>query len=141
MRGAGPARRSTVPLVLCSLVIAACGDDAGSTTSDADVATDAATTADLPEVDVAPDTIAPPPTITVTYDDACRGGAETQWDCGHAEVPLDWDDPEGDKIAMSFLRRLGRQPSRGQLWLLSGGPGGTAFGAKDAGDFLGAYLS
>ncbi|MCC6621247.1 MAG: alpha/beta fold hydrolase, partial [Deltaproteobacteria bacterium] len=41
----------------------------------------------------------------------------------------------------SFLRRLGRQPSRGQLWLLSGGPGGTAFGAKDAGDFLGAYLS
>lgn len=50
------------------------------------------------------------------------GAAEAT--CARPLVPLDWDTPEGETIELSVKRvPAERQPSRGQLWLLQGGPG------------------
>lgn len=45
-------------------------------------------------------------------------------ECAAIKVPLDWSNPDGEKIDF-FVKRLlaENQPSRGQLWLLNGGPG------------------
>ncbi|MBK6520755.1 MAG: alpha/beta fold hydrolase [Polyangiaceae bacterium] len=44
--------------------------------------------------------------------------------CVKAQIPADWDDPDGPKIT-SFVKRIPAavQPARGQLWILQGGPG------------------
>jgi len=130
-----PTHRS--PVLVCSLLIA-CGDDTGTARTDTadtaprDVALgDEATTGDVPVVT---------PPIEVTFGDACRGGAELRWDCGTATVPLDWDDPDGPTLTLSVLRRLAAPPARGQLWILPGGPGYTAFAYKGAGDTFAGRL-
>lgn len=46
-------------------------------------------------------------------------------DCAVNEVPLRWDEPDGEKIDVLVARYLSPTPHRGQLWLLDGGPGGT----------------
>jgi pimeloyl-ACP methyl ester carboxylesterase len=51
-------------------------------------------------------------------DDDPAPGAE----CASIQVPANWDDPEGESITF-VVRRIVRAESRGQLWLLSGGPG------------------
>ena len=41
-------------------------------------------------------------------------------------MPLDWDDPEGERIVFFVKRRLAKvQPARAQLWFLQGGPGNS----------------
>ncbi|MDF1561475.1 MAG: alpha/beta fold hydrolase [Deltaproteobacteria bacterium] len=48
-----------------------------------------------------------------------------QAECAMIPVPLDWADPEGPSIEI-FVKRLKTEgTSRGQLWLLQGGPGGS----------------
>ncbi|WP_437996073.1 alpha/beta fold hydrolase [Sorangium sp. So ce185] len=45
-------------------------------------------------------------------------------ECAEIPVPLRWDQPEGETITFFVKRKLAAtQPSRGQLWLLNGGPG------------------
>ncbi|XXX73353.1 alpha/beta fold hydrolase [Sorangium sp. So ce134] len=45
-------------------------------------------------------------------------------ECAEIPVPLHWDQPEGKTITFFVKRKLAAaQPSRGQLWLLNGGPG------------------
>ncbi len=47
----------------------------------------------------------------------------SQFNCGTLQVPLDWNDKNGQKIDY-FVRHLpATEPSRGQLWILPGGPG------------------
>src|SRR6185369_5140814 len=46
-------------------------------------------------------------------------------DCAVNEVPLRWDEPDGEKLDVLVARYLGPNPHQGQLWLLDGGPGGT----------------
>lgn len=55
-------------------------------------------------------------------------------ECAVIKVPLDWSDPDGEKIDF-FVKRLlaENQPSRGQLWFLNGGPG------YSGADFEGLY--
>jgi pimeloyl-ACP methyl ester carboxylesterase len=54
----------------------------------------------------------------VTGDDDGRA------ECATAMVPLRWDQPDGRSIEI-FVKRLRASRSRGQIWLLNGGPGGT----------------
>lgn len=45
-------------------------------------------------------------------------------ECAEIAVPLRWDEPDGETITFFVKRKLAAtQPSRGQLWLLNGGPG------------------
>ncbi|WP_437574115.1 alpha/beta fold hydrolase [Sorangium sp. So ce887] len=47
-------------------------------------------------------------------------------ECAEIPVPLHWDQPEGKTITFFVKRKLAAtQPSRGQLWLLNGGPGAS----------------
>jgi pimeloyl-ACP methyl ester carboxylesterase len=46
--------------------------------------------------------------------------------CASLEVPLDWSKPEGEKISVYVSRSLSGATNAPQLWLLQGGPGGSA---------------
>jgi pimeloyl-ACP methyl ester carboxylesterase len=49
------------------------------------------------------------------------GGAE----CAEVALPVDWRDPEGTTLTVFVKRVVGTASARRQLWLLSGGPGGS----------------
>lgn len=53
------------------------------------------------------------------------GGSGSDAECADVEVPADWRDPGGQTITVFVKRVLGTAPGRRQLWLLSGGPGGS----------------
>ena len=56
------------------------------------------------------------PTAWVECDD---GDGE----CATFDVPLDWDAPDGEQLPFFVRRFPARGASKGQLWLLEGGPG------------------
>ncbi|MEX1368095.1 MAG: alpha/beta fold hydrolase [Nannocystaceae bacterium] len=72
-------------------------------------------------------------------DDTSTGGdapAPIEWqgcpdgfssECAWIDVPLDWDDPDGETIT-TFLARAtpSTSPPRAQLWLVMGGPGDSS---------------
>lgn len=46
--------------------------------------------------------------------------------CTLAQVPLDWEDPEGEQIEVLISKHEANSGnSKGQIWLLQGGPGGS----------------
>lgn len=53
--------------------------------------------------------------------------------CAHVDVPLDWSDPDSERISF-FVRRLDATTdvSLGQIWLFVGGPGSSGRGLLDA---------
>ncbi|MFG1922951.1 alpha/beta hydrolase [Cryptosporangium sp. NPDC048952] len=51
--------------------------------------------------------------------------SSTTYQCARLEVPLDYDDPDGDTAQIAMLRVPARGKSLGPLVLNSGGPGGT----------------
>lgn len=58
------------------------------------------------------------------------GAASAMAECATTTAPALWSDPNGDSINLFVKRhRAAHQPAKGQLWLLSGGPGdaGTYF--------------
>lgn len=64
---------------------------------------------------------------TCSYEPEAGVGAK----CARPDVPLDWSDPDGPTIELFVKRVPAREsPARGQLWLLQGGPGGTAYGLE-----------
>lgn len=56
------------------------------------------------------------------YEDEGRPWAQ----CVTADLPLWWDDPEGETIEVFAQRRLPDQEVERQLWMLAGGPGQSA---------------
>ena len=52
----------------------------------------------------------------------CGGGAE----CAELDVPVDYDDPEGDTLTLSIGRVAASGDRIGSLFVNPGGPGGTA---------------
>jgi len=47
----------------------------------------------------------------------------SQFNCGSVQLPLDWNNKEGQKIDY-FVRQLpARETTRAQIWILPGGPG------------------
>ncbi|KAL8282804.1 hypothetical protein RB597_010173 [Gaeumannomyces tritici] len=51
--------------------------------------------------------------------------------CSNISVPLDWNDPGGEKITLGFAKLPARDPSRriGNLFISPGGPGNQASGS------------
>jgi pimeloyl-ACP methyl ester carboxylesterase len=140
-------------IVVCMAV--ACGDDAtvvdsdetGSTgevsTTMLATSTSASTSSTGPEptstttVDPTGDSSStgePPPPALEWIEDCTIGRADLgvlhpMLQCTSIEVPLDWDDPEGEQIVVAALRvPTTAQPRRGQMWMLDGGPGGSGLG-------------
>lgn len=67
---------------------------------------------------------------------------ELQWrDCGDAdcttfEVPLDYQDPKGDRVELAMTKVRARGESIGSLFVNPGGPGGSAFEYAKAADYI-----
>lgn len=61
---------------------------------------------------------------------ACPSGPGA---CTSVEVPLDWEHPEDGPTLPFFVRRIPAEggPSKGQLWLLQGGPGAAGWAMVD----------
>src|SRR5699024_9608847 len=55
-----------------------------------------------------------------------------QFDCAHIEVPLDYDDPDGEHIEVAMKRRGASQEAQGSLCVNPGGPGGSGLPLVDA---------
>jgi pimeloyl-ACP methyl ester carboxylesterase len=51
-------------------------------------------------------------------------------ECASVPVPLDWDEPNGPRIALSVIRRLASRPDQriGSLFVNPGGPGDSGVG-------------
>ncbi|WP_395292874.1 alpha/beta hydrolase [Kitasatospora hibisci] len=51
------------------------------------------------------------------------------YDCAVYPVPLDYDDPSGEKIGIAMMRRRAADPAKriGSLFLNPGGPGGSGY--------------
>ncbi len=57
-------------------------------------------------------------------------------DCTTFEVPLDYQDPQGDRVELSMTKVRARGESIGSLFVNPGGPGGSAFEYAKAADFI-----
>lgn len=56
---------------------------------------------------------------------ACSGNFQAMSSCATAKVPLDWSAPDGKQIDL-FAARLGSGKATTQLFMVQGGPGGSA---------------
>ncbi len=67
---------------------------------------------------------------------ACQPGFDTMEECGTLAVPLDWAEPQGEKISVSLARVKATGTPRAQLWFLQGGPGasGAVFAERPGAD-------
>ncbi len=64
------------------------------------------------------------------------GGTGSDAECADVEVPVDWTQPDGDKLTL-FVKRMGNPTTTGQqVWFLMGGPGGDSSGYESLGDQL-----
>ena len=67
---------------------------------------------------------------------------ELEWrNCGNAdcttfEVPLDYADPQGDRVELAMTKVRARGESIGSLFVNPGGPGGSAFEYAKAADYI-----
>jgi len=57
-------------------------------------------------------------------------------DCTTFEVPLDYNDPQGERVELSMTKVRARGESIGSLFVNPGGPGGSAFEYAKAADFI-----
>lgn len=59
-------------------------------------------------------------------------------DCGSIEVPVNWDDPDGDTIEIGLARRAATDPDErlGTIVINPGGPGGSGTATVQSGNFL-----
>lgn len=96
----------------------------------------ASTNATAPSLPESQSTQTTTPDLQVFYDQ------EIQWrDCGDAdcttfEVPLDYRDPQGDRVELAMTRVRARGESIGSLFVNPGGPGGSAFEYAKAADYI-----
>ena len=57
----------------------------------------------------------------------CQGTfASAGFECAYAATPFDWQQPHGQQISVHVARLKASKSSRGQFWLLAGGPGQPA---------------
>ncbi|MFF3309806.1 alpha/beta fold hydrolase [Streptomyces sp. NPDC002952] len=72
-------------------------------------------------------TAATPMTSRPLVWEKCEGsGLDPRQECSTVEVPMDYSDPGGEKVALAVSRIRSEKPSarRGALLLIAGGPGG-----------------
>lgn len=116
------------------------GEDPSSSSSTAPTTTDPSSTTDPSTSSSGDPTLAdssssstgePPPEPLEWQSDCVVGGFNLQelgqeLECTGIEVPLDWNDPEGQQLTAAALRvRTDAEQRRGTFWILDGGPGGA----------------
>lgn len=69
-------------------------------------------------------------------------GLDERFQCARVPVPLDWNEPGGERIELSVIRRLASRPQEriGSLFLNPGGPGQSGVElVRNAGEDIGAW--
>ena len=66
----------------------------------------------------------PPPELAWSPCPVLTGGTDTGAECGEADVPLRWEEPDGPRVHL-FVKRIGDVGAPTQLWMLNGGPGAS----------------
>jgi pimeloyl-ACP methyl ester carboxylesterase len=91
-----------------------------------EVAADALPEAAEAEPETVEDTATPdvPPTPTITWG-ACPSYIGNQAECAFVPLPFDFQDPESEDVEVFIFRVSGGLSSKGQIWFLQGGPGGS----------------
>lgn len=118
--------RSTLAIVVAASIVAtACtsgGDEVADTTTTQSPTTTSTTTQQAPDTRSATTSTALP-ALTSSIEWTECGAME----CGVVDVPLDYDDPDGDTvpIVVNMLRAADTDRSRGALLVNPGGPGGS----------------
>ncbi|MGH1561205.1 alpha/beta hydrolase [Mumia sp. DW29H23] len=87
------------------------------------------------------------PALAPFYEQDLEWGSCGRYECASAEVPLDYDAPDGDRITLELRRLPAGDPSsrRGSLFINPGGPGGSgvdyvaSFTATAGDDVLDTY--
>jgi pimeloyl-ACP methyl ester carboxylesterase len=51
-------------------------------------------------------------------------------ECAEIEVPVFWNNPDGNKITLFLKRAKAREARRGSIWILTGGPGQSGIPAE-----------
>lgn len=88
------------------------------------------------------------PTADTIEWTSCYGSIGLSLDCALVDVPLDYDDPDGEQIELAMVRRPATDQANriGSLFLNPGGPGGSGVefvvaGGARLGDWLGEEAS
>ena len=137
-------RRRSAVLLVCSLLVAACGDGINEgvgegrgtrgTIDGVPLAPpdtlDVTATTDSPDTTEATDTTEPTDT-RLPGDDDPFGWTEVSdgVEEGYLEVPLDYSDPDGETISLYVVRQLATEPSD-RIGTLLVNPGGPGFGGS-----------
>ena len=105
-------------------------DVAADTEPDPDVATDAGddalADAAEPEAETVEDATTPdaPPTPIIDWG-SCPSYIGNKAECAFVPIPFDYEDPESEDVEVFVFRTSGGFQSKGQIWFLQGGPGGS----------------
>jgi pimeloyl-ACP methyl ester carboxylesterase len=95
--------------------------------------------ASSPEVSPIPtptQTSEPPPDLSAFYAQTLDWRNCGNAECSYIEVPLDYADPQGQRVSLAVTRVPARGDSMGSLFINPGGPGGSAFDYAKAADFV-----
>jgi pimeloyl-ACP methyl ester carboxylesterase len=138
--------RLFLPLVVVAgLVLAACGgDDSGQSTATTAAPPDtAAATTAAPDTTAAPTTAAATTTVdespsTIDWQPCTDIESSAPLECATVQVPLDYDDPEGEQIDIAMSRLAAADPAQreGAILFNPGGPGAAAQDLTEAFGFL-----
>lgn len=138
--------RLFLPLVVVAgLVLAACGgDDSGQSTATTAAPSDtAAATTAAPDTTAAPTTAAATTTVdespsTIDWQPCTDIESSAPLECATVQVPLDYDDPEGEQIDIAMSRLAAADPAQreGAVLFNPGGPGASARDLTEAFGFL-----
>src|SRR5687767_11398604 len=111
---------------LASLGVVGCGDDdaAARDAGGDDAGRDAATPDDAGGLDAGPPDAGPPAVVWEPCEIITGVGGHGA-ECATVDLPLDWAAPSGETIEVFVKRVRAGAGSRGQLWTLMGGPGGS----------------
>jgi pimeloyl-ACP methyl ester carboxylesterase len=133
-----PRTRVIVPLVAAGLLLASCGGDDTATSATATPATGAPGTAAAPDTappdtaaaattTAAPDTTAAASTSTIDWQPCTDIESTAPVECATVQVPLDYDDPDGEQIGIAVNRLAAVDPTRreGAILFNPGGPGAS----------------
>jgi len=123
--------RHIVAFLAALLIVAGCAAPQPETPAPVETTTDAGSGA--PDDATDPEHAAPVPAELADYYDqnVAWEGCGGQFECASVEVPMDYDDPEGQRIELA-LKRLPGSDAQGSLFINPGGPGGSGVDLMEA---------
>ena len=126
--------RTTAAALALGLVLAGCSSSAGDEEADDAASSTPTETTETTE----PTDPAPAGTLASYYDqDVAWEPCDAGFECGTVEVPIDYDDPGGESIALAVNRLSADGDPIGSLVLNPGGPGvsGVEYATQAVGQF------